>query len=486
MDELDRLVAACTMPAFLGGEPPDWVHEALDDRLAGVCLYGHNLYDETSVSRCATAVLRTAPDALVALDEEGGDVTRLDYLTGSRYPGNLALGVVDDLALTEEVASSVAADLLAAGVNVDFAPSVDVNSDARNPVIGVRSFGADTAAVSAHGAAFVRGLQRGGVAAAAKHFPGHGDTGVDSHLSLPVVDVDETTFRKRDLPPFAAAVEADVAMVMTSHIVVSALDDRPATISPPILTGLLRDELGFDGVVVTDALDMAGVRAGHGIVGAGVLALAAGADLLLLGAEEGEHILRDLRQRVRSAVSEGVVTTARLEQAAARVETLRARLASAAGRMPAPRSQAGPDVGLEAARRAIRRSGTFPLAGPLLVAELRGTANMAVGEARWGLADGLRAAGAVAVHREVEEGGLTPEAVLAQASGVRLVVVVRDAYRTDWQREWVQRVTAERPDAVLVILGMPDDRTLAGDAWLLTHGAARVNAQAGVEVLLGR
>ncbi|WP_324275572.1 glycoside hydrolase family 3 protein [Blastococcus brunescens] len=205
----------------------------------------------------------------MALDEEGGDVTRLEYLTGSSYPGNLALGVVDDPAVTEAVAAAIGADLRRAGVTVDFAPSVDVNSDSRNPVIGVRSFGPDPDAVARHGVAYVRGLQSAGVAATAKHFPGHGATTVDSHLGLPTIDADAATFRRRELPPFAAAVRAGVDLVMTSHVVFSALDARPATLSRRLLVDLLRTELGFAGVVVTDALDMAGVRAAHGVAGAG-------------------------------------------------------------------------------------------------------------------------------------------------------------------------------------------------------------------------
>ena len=151
-----------------------------------------------------------------------------------------------------------------------------MNSDPDNPVIGVRSFGSDPALVGRHGSAFIRGLQRGGIAAVAKHFPGHGATSTDSHHALPVVDVDVRTIRERDLLPFLAAIEAGVLGVMTGHLLMPAFDDLPATLSHRLLTGLLRDELGFDGVIITDALDMAGVRDQHGIAGAAVLALEGG------------------------------------------------------------------------------------------------------------------------------------------------------------------------------------------------------------------
>src|SRR3954454_12128496 len=165
MSETDRLVNGCLMPGFAGPVVPEWVRRALDNGLSGICVYGENLPrpDDAEMAadrvRDLTAAVRAVrPDALTALDEEGGDVTRLDYRTGSRYPGNLALGTVDDEALTTAVAAAIGRDLRRAGVTVDFAPSVDVNSDIRNPVIGVRSFGADPDLVARHGTAFVRGL----------------------------------------------------------------------------------------------------------------------------------------------------------------------------------------------------------------------------------------------------------------------------------------------------------------------------------------
>lgn len=493
MNELDRLVNACLLPGFTGRAPTRWVEQALADGLAGVTLYGHNVTDAEAIHRIATSIRGLRADALIALDEEGGDVTRLDYLTGSRYPGNLALGTVDDVELTGEVARAIAADLARASVNLNLAPSVDVNSDPRNPIIGVRSFGSDPHRVAAHSAAFVTGLQDGGIAASAKHFPGHGATTVDSHLALPVIDCDVDTFRRRELPPFVAAIEAGVRTIMTAHVVFPALDDRPATLSRRLLTGLLREELGFDGVIVTDALDMAGVRVEHGIDGAAVKALAAGADLLLLGAEDGERHCAEIRRAVRIAVDAGELSFARVEEAAARVHALQQwvveahrRQLSASGPAADQRERAGGgELGLDAARRAVRSGGTLPLTRPPYVVELRAEANLAVGDARWGLADALADLGAVAGSVAVEEAGPFLDDVLAKAGEAPLVLAVRDAYRQPWQREWLAAALAARPDAVLVALGMPDDRELSGGTWVLAHGAARVNALAAGERLLG-
>ena len=488
MSELDRLVDACLMPGFAGAELPRWVAAALDDGLAGVCLYGQNLPTDGSsapdrVRALSAAVRAVRPDALVAVDEEGGDVTRLEYGTGSSWPGNAALGVVDDEEVTAAVAASIGAQLRAAGVDVDLAPSVDVHSDPRNPVIGVRSFGADPAAVARHGAAFVRGLQSTGVAAAAKHFPGHGATAVDSHHGLPVIEADEATFRARELPPFAAAVAAGVELVMTAHVVFPALDDRPATLSSRLLTGLLREELGFDGVVVTDALDMAGVRAAHGIAGAAVLALAAGADLLLLGAEDGEQHCADVRAAVRDAVRDGTLTEHRLAEAAGRVAALRGRLAAASGTHAGTPDTAG---GRRAARAALTVRDVVPLAGPALVVELRGGTNLAVGDAKWSLAEPLADRGLLAGLCTVREDGPAADEVLAGAEGLPLLVAVRDAGRSPWQRDRLRALTDRRPDAVVVALGAPEDVDLVPGPAVVTRGAARVLTEAVADLLAGR
>src|SRR5262249_50134167 len=242
--ELGRLALGCLFPGFPGLEPPDWVRRRLADGLGGVVLYAWNVESAEQVSGLTEALRAERRDVLVAIDEEGGDVTRLDAATGSSYPGAAALGVIDDTDLTEAVAAAMGNDLAAVGVNFDLAPVADVNSNPSNPIIGIRSFGATPELVARHVAAFVHSLQEAGVAACAKHFPGHGDTEADSHLELPTIKVDRDTLAARELVPFRAAIEAGARSIMTAHIVVPALDGRPATTSSAILTGLLRDELG--------------------------------------------------------------------------------------------------------------------------------------------------------------------------------------------------------------------------------------------------
>ena len=219
-------------------------------------------------------------------------------------------------------------ELRLAGCNLNFAPDVDINSNADNPVIGVRSFGSTPEIVAEHSAAWTRGLQSAGIAVSAKHFPGHGDTAQDSHLALPVVDVSLDELRERELKPFEAVIAAGARTIMTSHILLPQIDpENPATLSAAVLQGLLRDELGFDGVIVSDALDMKGASGDVGIPEAAVLALAAGCDLLCIGTENTDAQLAEIETRILDAISSRRLDPARVSQASGRVLELAAQLA---------------------------------------------------------------------------------------------------------------------------------------------------------------
>ena len=257
---LERLADAILIPPFPGTVAPRWVLDALWRGLAGVTLFAPNMAAGPDALTALTRTLRgAAPDLLVAADEEGGDVTRVWYDSGSPYPGNAALGAVDDVALTQRVHAAIGADLAALGINLDLAPCLDVLAAPENPVVGTRSFGASPELVARHGAAAVRGLQSAGIAACAKHFPGHGATLLDSHAEVAVVPDGLAVVTGRDLPPFRAAVAAGVLAVMPGHLRVAGLTGSlPASLSAAAVA-LLRSSLGFDGVVVTDALEMRAV-----------------------------------------------------------------------------------------------------------------------------------------------------------------------------------------------------------------------------------
>ncbi|WP_326700957.1 glycoside hydrolase family 3 protein [Streptomyces sp. NBC_01754] len=488
MSSVVSLVNACLMASYEGRVPPVWIRRAVDEGLAGVGVFGTNLAPPDSGAApngtfhqdIAAPLRAVRPDVLIALDEEGGDVTRLDYHRGSPYPGNHALGAVDDTALTREVARAVGADLVDAGVNLCLGPCADVNSRPDNPIIGVRSFGADPARVARHTDAFVRGLQDNRVAATLKHFPGHGDTGTDSHTALPDVDRDLPALRDLDLPPFAAGIAAGAKAVMTGHIRLPHLAEPPATLSPRIVTGLLRGELGYDGVIVSDALEMAPVLDRWGFGGAAVLAWSAGVDLVLLGASGVEHVLPQVYEAVEAALKKGELTAERLEEAAARVTGLRTWAT------PAHARTRRPGIGLAAARRALVTVGEQPVGqtGPVHTVRLTSEANMAVGVAPWGLDRALAGLGMLASAADVDPG--TDPADIALPSAGPLAVVVRDAVRDPWQRAALDALRARRPGLVTVDMGLEPAPGRLAPPLLLTRGAGLANAVAAAELLTGR
>jgi beta-N-acetylhexosaminidase len=462
--ELERLALGCLLPGFPGHEPPEWVRRLLEAGLGGVVLYAWNVGDVDQLRALTDALRAERSELVIAIDEEGGDVTRLEAREGSSYPGNWALGVVDDVELTRAVASAMAADLAQAGINLDLAPVVDVNTTADNPIIGVRSFGSDAQRVARHVAAFIEGLEAGGIAACAKHFPGHGDTLEDSHLELPTVD----TVSEEALLPFRSAIDAGVTAIMTAHIRVQDAGDEPATLSRPLLTGLLRDELGFTGLAITDALEMKAISATVGVERGAVLALAAGADALCLGHDLGADSVDRIVRAVVEAVQGGMLAEERLAEAASRV-------AASIGTTTVD-GAADRGVGAEAAKRALRSEGEVQLTRPAVVVELRPDPTIAVDARNGGLGEAL------AVRRA--DTRITHSPGTDTVDG-QLVVVLQDAHRHEWQRDTAKKLVDSTVDTIVVEVGLPGWRPEGAAGYIATHGAARVNVEAAVDRLLG-
>jgi beta-N-acetylhexosaminidase len=486
---LGRLADALMIPPFPGRKAPDWVLDALAGGLAGVTMFGPNIDGPGQLGELITRLRAAAVEPLVAIDEEGGDVTRIAHLTGSPYPGNAALGAVDDPELTQSVYHALGADLAALGINLNLAPSVDVNTAADNPVIGTRSFGADPDLVARHAAAAVTGLQAAGVAACAKHFPGHGSTSTDSHHAIATVTGSMELIAQRDLPPFVAAIEAGVRAVMPGHLRVPGLTgDLPTSLSEAAQTGLLRRELGFDGVIVSDALEMRAVSEPFGIPEAAVLAVGAGTDLLCFGRDQDSLTHRRVRGALVEAVRAGRLAASRLEESAARVAGLR-RWAAAARGLAAGSAGAGQlDVGLAAARRALRLDGApGPIGDPVLV-EIVPPSNIAVGQVPWGLARWVAPGSVHRISTGTSTGAaagaadVAVAAVLAAAAGRALLVVVRDAHRYPAAQSVVTTLVATRPDSIVIEMGLPIWRPRAR-AYLATFGATRASSLAAAEIL---
>jgi beta-N-acetylhexosaminidase len=492
-----RLADAILIPPFPGLSAPVWILKALERGLAGVTLFGPNISAPDQVA-ALTATLHSAaagPDPVIAVDEEGGDVTRVAYADGSPYPGNAALGAVDDTDLTRSVYRAIGEDLAALGINLDLAPCADVLGSADSPAVGTRSFGADTDLVCRHTAAAVAGLQGAGVAACTKHFPGHGRTDTDTHDAIATIEGGLAELRQRDLPPFAAAIGAGTIAIMPSHLRVPELTgDLPATVSGAAITGLLRGELGFNGVIVSDALEMRATKDVFGIPGAAVLTVAAGTDLLCLGRDGQEDDYLAVREALVAAVRDGTIPAGRLEEAADRVARLRGGLARTRSRGPAGsmgpeepagdgvRLTAGNGIGLAAARRALRMSGPRPILSRPLIIEVEPRENIAAGRFGWGLSPWSPPG---SVRRVQLTGG--PDGVAAgildAAAGRSLVAVVRDAHRDENTRSLVGALLAVRPDTVVVEMGLPLWSPPEGTCYLATYGASRASAQAAAELL---
>lgn len=291
-------------------------------RIRAVCLFRKNLGSEAEIRKLTTDLREAMGEgALIAMDQEGGAVVRATSLPAA--PGAMALGAVGDERLAEQVGGAIARGLRHLGINWNFAPVIDVNNNPANPVIAERSFGSDPQAVARLAGAWMRGAAREGVACCVKHFPGHGDTHTDSHRDLPRVDKSLAELEALELVPFRALAH-EAPSLMTAHIVYPQLDPEvPATLSAALLGGLLRERIGYDGVVITDALMMQAVHARWGPARAAVMALAAGADMPLAQGTRDEQLA--VLAAIDTARRERVLDGVRLARSVARLDALAAR-----------------------------------------------------------------------------------------------------------------------------------------------------------------
>ena len=303
----------------------------------GVTVFRRNIAGAASGGDADLAALRSLNSSLhehggacgdkllISVDQEGGRVQRIKA-PAEHYPPMLSLASLPDaeaVAKASDLGFAMAEELVSWGFDIDFAPVLDVHTNEANPIIGDRAFGEEPAAAALRALAFARGLQRGGILSCGKHFPGHGDTATDSHLSLPRLDHPMERLRQIELYPFVCAIEAKLPMIMTAHVVFAALDKSvPATLSRPVITGLLREELGYQGVVVSDDLDMKAIADNFGVGEAAVAAIEAGCDVLLLCRNRDHQ--EEARSALHKAASESADFRQRVGESAARVRALRA------------------------------------------------------------------------------------------------------------------------------------------------------------------
>jgi beta-N-acetylhexosaminidase len=299
---------------------------AREFQLGGVIFFARNIEEAEQVADLSRDVQTLAGDLplWVSVDQEGGRVARL-RAPFTEWPAMAALGRSGDETLARRFAAALAAELAAVGVTLDYAPVLDIHTNPKNPIIGDRALAADAQQVARLGAVIVQALQAGGVAACGKHFPGHGDTAVDSHLELPLVEHPPDRIRRVECVPFRAAIAAEVAFIMTAHILVPALDEvHPATLSRRIVAGILRDELDFTGVILSDDLEMKAIAATYSVPDAAVQAIAAGCDGVLICSGDVETQATTLEALVH-AVEDGRIPYGRLEDAQKRLRHAKER-----------------------------------------------------------------------------------------------------------------------------------------------------------------
>jgi beta-N-acetylhexosaminidase len=317
-----------SVPAF--AITPEIRSVAREFQLGGVILFARNVEAPEQVAelaRDAQTLVREMP-LWVSVDQEGGRVARLKA-PFTEWPPMAVLGRSGDEKLAARFAKALAAELRAVGVTLDYAPVLDIHTNPKNPVIGDRALADDADMVARLGVAIIRGLQEHDVAACGKHFPGHGDTSVDSHLDLPLVEQPPDRLRRVEFVPFRAAIAADVAFMMTAHVLVPAFDEqRPATLSRRIVGELLREELGFDGVIFTDDLEMKAIVGRHALGDAAVQAIAAGCDGLLVCSGSIEAQAAVLEALVH-AVEDGRLPRTRVEDALVRHRRTKERFLAA-------------------------------------------------------------------------------------------------------------------------------------------------------------
>ena len=503
--EIDTMIAEMTIEEKIGqlimvGFEGTQANEAIETHIrerfvGGIVLFSRNIQSPKQAAELTNELQQLASTTthqiplFIGIDQEGGWVIRLKE-GATVLPGNMALGATGSTELAERAGEITAAELAAVGVNLNFAPVMDVNNNPQNPVIDRRSFGESPELVSRLGVAYIRGLQRNGVLGTAKHFPGHGDTTVDSHFDLPTVSHDLERIRALELHPFRAAIDADVAAIMTAHIVYPAFDpDRPATLSPTILTNLLRDELGFDGLLITDDMEMKAIDDRYRSGEAAVMAVEAGADIVMVLWTPAKQ--NEVFDALLSAVKSGRISQARLDQSVKRI--LKSKGMSAFDRRFVDPDAVAATVGTDAHKQLAQTiaSQAITVVGNrnnLLPLKLEPETSVLILSASSSLFESFKAQHPNTVEAKIPQ---KPEAenILPQLTlQIKNVDVVIAGIMNNDQAAFIQQMSVATTTPVIVIaLGSP--YTLRGcpavSASIATYDIHDASVSAAVDVILG-
>ncbi|MGB4337585.1 MAG: beta-N-acetylhexosaminidase [Bacillota bacterium] len=520
---VDALLESLTLEEKVGqvlmvGMEETYLSPALKARLerfhvGNVIFLGRNYVDPrqmrafTDDLQRLAAARRTPIGFLTAIDQEGGVVARLVRGGTTVFPGNMALGAVGDPELARAASRVMAEEMRALGLNMNLAPVLDVNNNPANPGIGVRSYGEDPALAARLGAAAIEGTQGAGVMATAKHFPGKGDVTIDSHLDLPTVPHSVERLNRVELVPFRAAIEAGVGAIMTAHVFFPAYEPEPllpATLSRNVLTGLLRDELGFEGVIITDDLFMGAISKRFGLGEAGIMAINAGADIVLMCHDPGEQ--EKAIGEILTAAREGRIARERLDSAVRRVLEAKARFGLlepeiSDGTAPKVGSPASRKLALDIARRSIalvrNADGLIPFdvegRGNVLVVCVDVSSLTMVEDAQLGASPLARAVRTLVPSAEETRVSQSPgekeiRDTVESASGRDLVIVgTYNGHLYPAQAELVKALAEVGPP---VVVAMRNPYDIAGFPEIGTYVAAfgfrDCSMQAAAEVVFGK
>ncbi|MBI3740234.1 MAG: beta-N-acetylhexosaminidase, partial [Chloroflexi bacterium] len=487
---------------MIGIDGPTLTHELRDTiaqlRVGGVILYERNVESPRQLAQLDAdlqnfARERGLPGLFISIDQEGGVVARLKEEKGfTEFPSAMAISATDNVENARRIAQIMADELLAVGINMDLTPDLDVNINPLNPIIGTRAFGSDPARVAEYGIAFAESLQARGVIAIGKHFPGHGDTGVDSHIALPTIPYDRARLERVEFVPFRAAMRAQIAGIMSAHITFPAIDPTPslaATLSPRVMTDLLRGEMKYDGLLMTDSVVMGALAtSGYPAPQAAATSLKAGADILLF--QNGYAVHRQAFDLIQQRVERGEISQDRINESVKRI-----LIAKQKYNLLAPPTI---DVENAAARVGTRENKNFSRAvaaqSITLVRDnanlipLSPTARLFVVEAgNLGLGNALNATTVMNIAAQPKADVIAT--IVARGKEDRTVIVATsDAARNRAQIDLVNAlVQANVPTIVIAMRGPYDAAELkAAPTILLSYGANPPCAEAVANILLGK
>lgn len=461
--DIDRLILSTFSPGFGGAVVPEWIKPWLENGLGSVTLFASNTPNFETASNLISEIRSYNPDVLIAIDEEGGDVTRLFVREGSRYPTPALLGQCDDEDLTFRSYSSMGAILKSLGVDITYAPVADVVAYENNPIVGVRSFGMSSDVVNRHVLRAVQGLQSSGVSACVKHFPGHGAVLEDSHHDLPRIKLSKNDYERVHIEPFKNAIASGVSAVMIGHLIAECLDPNlPASLSSKILRDYLRSELGFKGLIVTDALDMGAIGGPSKIHESALNALTAGADLLCFsGMGDQSQFVVNSFEWIQSAFNRGEISEDSFIESSQRIGEIRVKNLES--------TKVEQNIDYKELISGFEVLGDVELSSSAInLVEIGTKPTIAAGDVSWG------------IHRELRSVGITCEIHASDAENLaskKLVVAFRDAYRDGPLLATLNRLNQRFPDAIFIDMGWPT-REFEPRNLIRAYGSSAIVSQA--------